>query len=147
MTSVNLMPGIQRFSIEQNKQNEKQVKISFTVTGMNRLYDHWYPKKPFYLYVFLTYQNGGKETVVLSSSFIHFDETMLNKSTLNFTTTLEITNTDNERNENFLDNYYSAEIIYSDFEAQDGSDINYIFNHGERIISTKLNFEGEKHEG
>lgn len=144
MSSVNFLPGIQRVDVHLKDKNK--VKINFTVTGVNRLYDDFYPKKSFYLYILLTYQVGGKETIVLSSSYIHIDETLLNKEALNFTTTLEITNTEVERNEDFLSNYYSIEIIYSDFEAQDGADINTIFYENERLFRTKLNVKGETYE-
>mgnify|MGYP001241801008 CR=1 FL=1 len=144
MSSVNFLPGIQHVDIYL--KNKNQVKINFAITGINRLYNDFYPQKPFYLYIILTYQDGGRETIVLSSSYIHLNETMLNKETLNFTTTLEITNTEIEKNEDFLLNYYSVEIIYSDFEAQDGADINTIFYKNERLFRTKLNVKGEPYE-
>src|SRR5690606_28361600 len=144
MSSVNFLPGIQRVDVYLKDKNK--AKINFTVTGVNRLDDDFYPQKSFYLYILLTYQVGGKETIVLSSSYIHIDETLLNKEALNLTTTLEKTNTEVERNEDYLCNNNSIEIIYSDFEAQDGADINTIFYENERLFRTKLNVKGETYE-
>lgn len=148
---MSLMPGIHNVSISSEKEKdispiirlekdgETIINIEFTLTGMNRLINPITKDvSTFYIYIFLTYQNGGKDFEVISSSQIHCDETIVKENNIRFSAKLDVPKSKNFQNEDFVWNYYSIDIIHFDYEAEDGSDLNRILM-SEKLFSTKLN--------
>lgn len=151
MTSMNLMPGIHNVSISSSEENtddsiiklEKKrqtiINLSFTLTGMNRLINPITSDvSTFYLYVLLTYQNGGKDFEVISSAQIYCDEDALKQNSISLSAKLSIPEDKVFPNEDFIWNYYSIDIIHFEREAEDGSDINRMLL-SDKLFSTKLN--------
>ncbi len=161
MTSVCLKPGINNVFITNDKDEgpilvlekhgDNKVHLNFTLTGMMALKEPINDRlQTFYLYIFLTYQHGGRETEVISSSQIHCDTDILESETLSFTTTLTIPAKNLYLNRDFIRNYYSIKIAYVEKEAEDGADLNYLLNGIDNsLFQTKLNIvlkDGESYE-
>jgi hypothetical protein len=157
MTSMNILPGVHHISITSSKEKEKspiiqfeskgdtEIAIAFTLTGLKKLINPvTLNKMPFYIYIFLVYQNGGKNFEVISSTQFHCNKNHLNHDSLYFHTTLDIPKDKCFPDLDFVWNYYSIEIVYSETEAQDASDINYMFNNpGNSLFRAKLNISNE----
>ncbi|GGB61309.1 hypothetical protein GCM10011409_43190 [Lentibacillus populi] len=161
MTSMCLKPGINNVFITNDKNEgpilvlekltDNKIHLNFTLTGMMALKEPINEKlQTFYLYIFLTYQHGGRETEVISSSQIYCDKDILESETLNFTTTLTVPAKKLYSNQDFVWNYYSVKIAYIEKEAEDGADLNFLVNGiGNSLFQTKLNIvikDGESYE-
>lgn len=158
---MDLKPGINNVFITNDKEEgpilvlekhkDNEIHLNFTLTGMMALREPLNENlKTFYLYIFLTYQHGGRETEVISSAQIHCNEDILESETLSFTTTLTVPAENLYSNRDFVWNYYSVKIAYIEKEAEDGSDLNYLLNGIDNsLFQTKLNIvtkDGELYE-
>lgn len=152
MTINSFLPGINHISITSGNTNESNTKIklkqnevtfinlSFTLTGLNKLIDPFNQKRPFYIYIFLAYQDGGRNFEIISSSQYYCDEESLQNEEVKFVTTLEIPRDWSNSFEDFIAHFYNLNIVYSEDEAQDGSDINSLYFHpANSLLHTKLN--------
>lgn len=154
MSSLNMMPAIQRITIRSNNEHENsssirleedgptEITVGFTLNGLRKLiYPITEEKSTFYIYILLTYNDGGRDFEILSSSEFHFKENHLEHDHLQIFTHLAIPyRRDYIEYEDFVENYYSLYIIYSEKEAEDGSDINFMLNNpGFIMFQTKLN--------
>ncbi|AUJ25149.1 hypothetical protein [Virgibacillus dokdonensis] len=153
MTSMCLKPGINNIYINTDyadgpilvlkKEENNRIHLNFSLTGMNNLRSPINSKlQPFYLYILLTYQHGGKETEVISSSQIRCDQKILENESLDFKSTLPIPLSKVYTEFDFILNFYSVKIAYFEREAEDGSDLNFLLNDPYcSLFSTKLNIE------
>jgi hypothetical protein len=154
LTSINLMPGVHHVSIwnqgqekdknpiiKINKHKNTKINVTFVLTGLNSLRDHiTQERRPFYIYLFLVFNNGGKDFEILSNSDIYCNEKILAYDNVKFNATLEIPPISGFKDVDFLNNYFTFDIVYSEFEAQDGSDINLMINnHSNKLFSSKIN--------
>lgn len=141
-------PGVNKIEITTNlHENKKEniVSLTFELSGLNRL------KTPielggelrnFYIYIFLVYYNGGKDFEIVTSAQ-HF--TRLNKLSekATFRTKFLLPSEHPYDTEDFIQNYYTAEIHYAEHQAQDGSDVNMMLGNAEStLFSSKIDFKG-----
>lgn len=158
MTSINLKPGINNvfISIGHETNNElmlvqdtnNDIYLNFTLTGTSKLRDtiHSLPQT-FHLYIFLTYQHGGRETEVISSSQIYCDKLILSQDNTNFKTVLTIPSDKLYLSNDFILNYYALNIAFFEREAEDGADLNrLIYGIENSIFNTKLNLSFQEGE-
>jgi len=149
MASMNLMPGIHNVKIhtdnsENNyevslcKKKDNELHVSFSLTGLNKLKEPINKKlTPFYLYVLLSYHDGGKDINIISSADVYCDEQMLRQHNIHFKTTVDIPVDFVFDDEDFIWNYYCLDIVYSPISAEDGSDL-YRLLRSDKLFSTKL---------
>lgn len=139
-------PGEEDSPVIKLKQNDvTEIELTFTLTGLNRITEPIFnSKRPFYIYIFLIFHEGGIGYNVVSSSSFYCDDNSLNHESLKFYTKLDITTNDNIELENFISCYYELRICHTEFEPQDGSDINMLVGHpAYSLFSTKLNIQTE----
>ena len=150
MSSWDFMPGINNVFISksgvitQDKDklpvNDVNINLDFTLFGLNRLVGPIEnDKRFFYVYIFLVYYEGGRNFEIISSAQIYCDESILENDSVQFSTNLTIPDTNIYPDADFILNYYSLEIAYSERAAEDGSDINGMLKHSSTsLFSTKL---------
>lgn len=154
MSSINFHPAIQNVSIqisekpypwEANANHDVEIKLEFSLFGINkRILPISNTIPPFYIYIFLVYQNGGKDFEIISSVDFYCDEKLVEKDHLQFSARLILPFDKNFSEEDFVTNYYYINIAYSESSLEDGSDLNTLvgaFNHS--LFHTKLNIGGE----
>lgn len=160
MTSFNYLPGITDIKIYNYEFPDEnlvmfypggrtEISVEFTLTGLNMLRDYLSDEmREFYINVFLLKQIGGKETEIISHYSFHCDESFKYKEYATFISSLNFRTDENENTGDFINEFYFIEIIYSEKEAENGSDIYSILNNDEnRILRTKLMFtNGEEYE-
>src|SRR5690606_16417508 len=124
-----------------NKNNDNKIIINFTLTGMNKLRNLITDDLvPFHLYILLTYQHGGKDTEVITSSHHYCNEEILDNNYLEFSATLSIPSDKVFDNYDFKMNFYSLKIAYFERTAEDGSDLNFLLNNPyNSLFETKIN--------
>lgn len=144
MSSWDFKPGVNRVLIDVSRdENEREalVEFQFELNGLEKLtspVEQEYPYMDFYIYIFLTYYNGGKDFEIISSAqyFIEINNEE-NELGLKILFTVPAANIYTE--EDFILNYYSLDVFYSDKQAEDASDINMMLsNFANRLFSTKL---------
>jgi|SRR5690625_1039575 len=151
MSTVNLSPGIHNvriyapnkeddnFEISLNKKQNNKIHVEFYLTGLSKLKDPIDDNlNPFYLYVLLSFHNGGKDINFISSADIYCDEKILKQNNALFTTIVDVPGDLVYDEEDFLWNYYCLDIVYSPTSAEDGSDL-YNLLRSEKLFSSKLN--------
>ena len=156
MTSMDLFPAIHSVSIRSSKEDgdnnvikfekegDTEIILNFSLTGMNKIIIPITNIRPtFYLYIYLAYQNGGKDFEIISSADIYCDEDLINYENLNFETVLDIP-ANKIYSEDFILNFYYLNIAYSERAVEDGSDINTLLHRQDNsLFRTKLNITSE----
>ncbi|EPD52739.1 hypothetical protein HMPREF1210_01119 [Paenisporosarcina sp. HGH0030] len=153
MSDVNFLPGISNFSvyspnsketgyIEYNPHGKTDIHVEFTLTGLNQLKSSFYSfPKDFYIYVNLFKHLGGISSEVVSTAFFHCSEDLQSKDSFNFLCPLAI-DAESDYIGDFIEDYYFLEIAFSENEVEDGSDLNFLYNHDHnKLIKTKLAFK------
>lgn len=158
MTSTNYLPGITdiRFYKSDGSYDEPLIKcdkigkttinLEFTLFGLDKLQNQ-IDKHPedFFVYCFLFFHNGGVGTEVVTSTSFYFSPWDISNEAISVISTLEFS--PNLEGYDFINNYYSLEVIYSKNSAQDGSDLNFILNNDEnKLFKTKLALVGDHNE-
>ena len=141
-------PGVNKIEINTNLHDNKEeylVDLKFELNGLNRL------KAPvelggefrnFFIYIFLIYYDGGKNFEIVTSAQ-HFTRLNNLDEKATFRTTFLLPSEHPYEPEDFIQNYYTAEIHYAENQAQYGSDVNMMLGNAEStLFSSKINFEG-----
>lgn len=147
MSTLNFNPAVNKVEnicYLDTSQNQYIVHLQFELNGIHKLIEmmtHNIVDKYFHIYVFVIYYQGNGDFEIVTSAqhrtrLIDIDD----KPT--FETAFLLPEEHPYGNENFVDNYYTIEMHYSERSAEDGSDINMMLgNSKSNLFSTKLIFE------
>ncbi|WP_339147624.1 hypothetical protein [Sutcliffiella sp. BMC8] len=158
MSVENLLPALHTFTLRNpnNKQdfliNLKEMdgqclEVKFDLSGLDKLVNPITGKRvPFYLYLFLFHQKGGKEVEILSSASFYCDENKLEIGNLGMETPLKLPEDIESLIGDFTNNFFSIELLYSPKELEDGSDLNLLLNNPEsRLFKSKVAIISEEY--